>query len=74
MKNNNKLIYWDSERYEYRRIESEHVQSIDTIKNYFSLCSLDELMDENGEFIIYKLAPFARVTKNVEYNLKAGDE
>jgi hypothetical protein len=64
-----RLVYWHNERYEYCLIGAEHVQSTDTIIKFFGEKVLGELMEENDEFIIYKLVPFARISKNVEYKI-----
>lgn len=70
MEDNNKLVYFENWAYEYREIESKYVESIDTILKYFGGHDIDDKLDGNGEFIIYKLVPYVRIKKDVVYTLK----
>ncbi len=72
MENDGILIHWDRQSYEWTTIRSEHVKSIDTLREYFDR-DLDELLDDSGELIIYKLVPFARISKNVEYKIETDE-
>lgn len=74
MEDNNKLVYFEHWAHEYREIESEWVKDTSTILKYFGNSDIDDKLNDDGEFIIYKLVPFARITKNVEYKMQTEDE
>lgn len=70
MEDKNKLVYFENWVDEYREIGSEYVESIDTVLKYFRGRDIEDKLDENGEFIIYKLVPYVRIKKDVVYTLK----
>ena len=64
----NVLVYNDPE-YGFLPIPSEAVVDVNSVRKFFKDDLIDEVIDFHGEFIIYKLVPFARISKNLELKL-----
>lgn len=60
MEDNSKLVYFEYFAHEYREIESKYVKDVDSIIKYFG-GNIGDKLNDDGEFTIYKLVPFAVV-------------
>ena len=63
-----KLVYIDPDG-EIVEISDKYVKNMGSIREYFSADDLDELVLPTNGLTIYKLVPFARVSKNIEYKI-----
>lgn len=69
----NILVYNDPE-YGFLPVNSEDVVNADSVRKHFGDELIDEVIDFHGEFIIYKLVPFARISRNLELKIETKDE
>jgi len=67
------LVYFEDYSCEYREIDIKYVKDTESILKYFGP-NIDDNLDENNEFVIYELVPFAKVKRNIEFNLETKDE
>lgn len=67
-----KLVYIEPDE-EIVEIDSKYVKSMESIRSYFDSDDLDELVLPVSGLTIYKLVPFARVSKNVEYKININE-
>ena len=66
------LVYKEVEG-DWVEIDSKYVKSMESIRSYFDSDDLDELVLPVSGLTIYKLVPFARVSKNVEYKININE-
>lgn len=62
------FVYNDPE-HGFLPVDTNALVDVNIVREYFGDKLIDDVIDLHGEFIIYKLVPFARISKNIELKL-----